>query len=460
MFRMKPTLQIESIDVDALRVGMFVHLDVGWMSHPFPLSSFRVASVAQIDTIRRLGIQRVRWSREQSDPDSWLADAPGREAALATEPAAPAVAVEAGGEPAAAAPALPHGASAMAAAAAAAEAAATAPSGREARSRRLAEQAEALRVCEQQYQEAAHACRAAIEATPAHPREAHRQVEQLTRALVDKMVGAGEVCVRVLSEGATERASMHAVNVGIVSLLMGRSLGLGQEELQDLGVGALLHDIGKLDVPLRLRWRDDTFAPHEVRVWEEHVTLGVAQARRMGLSAGATAIVEQHHEHADGSGFPAQRGADRMTTGARIVALVNAYDNLCNPRVANRALTPHEALSLLFAQGRARYDGSILSAFIRMMTVYPPGSVVQLTDDRYASVVSVNASRPLKPTVLIHDPHAARDATLAVDLETLAGTGIRRSLRPAQLPPPVLEWLQPATRVAWFFEPVVERELV
>ena len=86
-----------------------------------------------------------------------------------------------------------------------------------------------------------------------------------------------------------------------------------------------------------------------------------------------------------------------MSAAARIVALVNRYDNLCNPPSLAKALTPHEALSLLFAQARSQFDATMLNAFIRMMGVYPAGSVVQLTDDRYALVMSVNSTRPLKP---------------------------------------------------------------
>ena len=93
-------------------------------------------------------------------------------------------------------------------------------------------------------------------------------------------------------------------------------------------------------------------------------------------------MIAQHHEHADGSGFPLKLNTDRMTLAARIVALVDRYDNLCNPYFLAKAMTPHEALSLLFAQGKTQYDTTILSGFIKMMGVYPPGSTVQLTDDR------------------------------------------------------------------------------
>ena len=87
------------------------------------------------------------------------------------------------------------------------------------------------------------------------------------------------------------------------------------------------------------------------------------------------------------------------------------------------------------------------------MGVYPPGSVVQLTDDRYAIVVGVNSMRPLKPRVMVHDAKVPRDEALVLDLESSPGLGIRRSIRPQQLPPASLDYLAPRPRVAYFFEP-------
>ena len=107
----------------------------------------------------------------------------------------------------------------------------------------------------------------------------------------------------------------------------------------------------------------------------------------------------------------------------------------------------------MFAQGKHKFDATMLNAFIRMMGVYPPGSAVQLTDDRHALVVTVNSSRPLKPRVLVHDPGVPRDEALFLDLEAVPGVGIRRSLRDSQLPPASREYLAPAPRIAYFFEP-------
>jgi len=451
------------IDVQALRVGMFVHLDVGWMSHPFPLSSFRITTPAQVATIRSLGVPRVRWSPQDSD----LSLLDGGALTAAAKRPAKAAANDADG--------ASGGGTAVAAeadgAADAPQEAATEPgrlepaalspeeSARIARQIRLEVQHEAQKLCERQYGEASRACRQSLDLVPARPAEARAQVESLTRALVDKMVDAREICIRVLAEGVGDKASMHAMNVGIISLLMGRCFGFSAEEIQDLGVGAILHDIGKLELPVRLRHREDNFSPSELRVYQEHVETGLVQAKRMGLSAGATAVIAQHHEHADGSGFPVGLNSDRMTMAARIVALVNRYDNLCNPRLPARALTPHEALSLLFAQGRSKFDTSILGAFIKMMGVYPPGSTVQLTDDRYATVLAVNSSRPLKPSVLVHDPAVPREEALVLDLESAVGLGIRRSIKAQQLPPTAHDYLAPSPRIAYFFEPAVALEV-
>jgi putative nucleotidyltransferase with HDIG domain len=401
-----------TIDIDELRVGMFVHLDIGWMSHPFPLSSFRISDVDQIELIRDLGMKRLRWSPDRSDS--------------APAPAAPCVS-------------------------------ASAPETEEQAARRerreaLVAQRKALAQCERQYTEAGRIWRRASELVSQDPKAAREMAEGLSRTLVSKMLGKTQLCIRLLSVSAGEQATAHALNVGAISLLMGRLFGLAEAEMLDLGTGALLHDIGKLDLPDRVRHFDDGFAPAEAALYRDHVTHGVSRGRMMGLEPGALLVIAQHHEHADGSGFPQRLNVDRMTAAARIVSLVNRYDNLCNPHVPARALTPHEALSLMFAQGKHKFDTTMLNAFIRMMGVYPPGSAVQLTDDRHALVVSVNSSRPLKPKVLVHDPKVPVDEALLLDLETVPGLGIRRSLKPAQLPAAALEYLAPRQRIAYFFE--------
>ena len=140
---------------------------------------------------------------------------------------------------------------------------------------------------------------------------------------------------------------------------------------------------------------------------------------------------------------------------SQVLALVNQYDRMCNPAMGVTALTPHEALSVIFAQLKARFDSVVLGAFIRMMGVYPPGSIVQLVNDRYAIVASVNSSRPLRPKVIVHDPRVPKDEAPILDLETVPELGIRRSLKPAQLPRDALDYLSPRQRICYFFERAV-----
>jgi HD-GYP domain-containing protein (c-di-GMP phosphodiesterase class II) len=405
------------IAVEELRVGMYIHLDGGWLSHPFPLSSFRIATPDQIQTLRGLGLAKVRWLPDKSDPP------PG--AAQADQDAAQAAAAAADPEAQA----------------------------RQRHRELLQAQREAAQLCERQHAEAAKAWREASDAVLTQPREAGRTTQALTRAMLDKMLGSSEIGIRLVAGGG-DRAAGHALNTAIVSLLIGRSLGLEASELADLGNGALMHDVGKLELPDRVRQSDDGFTTAEVQAYRDHVAKGVALAQRMGLSAGAMTVLAQHHEHADGTGFPLRLSGERIGLASRVVALVNRYDNLCNPQSRSVALTPHEAVSVLFAQGRNRFDGTVLNAFIRMMGVYPAGSLVQLTDDRYAMVVGVNSSRPLKPRVLVHDTRTPRADALVLDLEHEADLGIRRSLTANKLPVPALQYLDPRPRVAYYFEPL------
>ena len=424
---MKYPANSQIIDSSALRVGMFVHLEGGWLAHPFPLSSFKLSSDAQIAAVQALSLS-VRWYPDKSDANANETASPLCPEDLPSEAEAASVGIE--------------------------------PSTLEspqARTRRLSRfvlssQRDSQAVCERQFNEATQACRALTELISGQPGQAREQAEKLTQSLSSKMLGADELCIRLLSENAGDKASAHAMNVTVISMLMGRSFGFSEADMQDLGVGAMLHDIGKLDLPERMRNREDHFSRSEASFYEEHVAHGVVQGKKMGLMPGALAIIAQHHEYADGSGFPAKLGTDRTTVGGRIVALVNRYDNLCNPKVMVRAVTPHEAVSLLFAQGKDKFDTAILSCFIKMMGVYPPGSTVQLTNDLYGLVVGVNASRPLKPRVLLHEPGVPRDEAVVVDLEQVSGLGIRRSIKPVALPPESMGYLSPKLRTTYFFE--------
>ncbi len=414
---MKPS-DTELIDIADLRIGLYVELDLGWMSHPFPTGSFKISSLKQIEVIRGLGLKQVRWVPAKSDPP--LDDSDDSRA-------------------------VPDGAAATR----------TLANERELRRQRAAlieAQQKSLRLCEQRFGAAQQLYRHVQEEVLEQPQAVRERCMAMVKQHMEEMSGDGESAIRLLSEGVGERAAMHPVNVTVMCLLLGKAMHLGNQELVDLGMAAFLHDVGKLQLPQRVRWFEDGFSIEEFKQYQEHVAKSVAIGNRMQLSEGALMAIAQHHEMMDGSGFPMKPPASELSLAARILALVNRYDNLCNPVRMVTALTPHEALSLLFAQHKVRFDNLVLSAFIRMMGVYPPGSVVQLIDGRYALVVSVNSVRPLKPRVIVHEPSVPKHEALILDLESQPHIGIRRSLKPASLPPEALDYLGPRQRIAYYFE--------
>lgn len=421
----------ELIDIHRLQIGMFIDLEVGWMSHPFPSGSFKISSDKQIEIIRGLGLQQVRYVPEKSDLTSGFPVA---------EVAAPAP--DKG----------PRGETELARSGDGAEALHLRKHG----SDLLGVQQRNLIVCERRFGEATRQYKQVVEQLNTRPSAAMEQSLRLVSSFVSEMLGQQESIIRLLSETMGDRAAMHPVNVTIVSLLLGKALGLPQSDMIDLGMGAFLHDIGKSQLPDRVRWLEENFSSVEYKLYQDHVGQGVVLARRMDLSAGAVQAIAQHHELIDGSGFPARLKGDSLSTAAKIVSLVNRYDNLCNPGRSAAAITPHEALSLIFAQLKMRFDGVTLSAFIRMMGVYPPGSIVQLVDGRFAIVVSVNSTRPLKPRVIVHEPGISTDEALILDLEQSPTIGIRRSLKPASLPPAALNFLSPRRRMAYFYESAID----
>lgn len=404
---------------------MFVYLDIGWMEHPFPVNSFSITNQDQIATIRSLGLERIRYSPEKSTPESQAEAIAAAAAAAGTAAPASPVLVEV-----------------------------ESPKAAEARKRRelLASQQASLMVCEKQFNNATLTYKQVIDSVHAQPQVSREHAENLIQSFLQEILTEDEAAIRLLSEKAGEKTSLHSINVTVISLLLGKAMQFGKAEMLELGVGALLHDIGKMELPDRLRWLDEQFSYAERQLYQGHVAHGVNMGRKMGLSGHAMLLIGQHHEHVDGSGYPSQIKAEKMSPLSKIVALVNRYDNLCNPGNPALAITPHEALSQIFTQFKAQFHAPMLTAFIRMMGIYPPGSVVQLTDERYAMVVSVNSSRPIKPRVVIHNPEVPRDDALVINLENEAQLGIHRSLKPIQLPKAAYDYLSPRKRLCYFFE--------
>ena len=235
----------------------------------------------------------------------------------------------------------------------------------------------------------------------------------------------------------------HAGNVCALSLLMGLKLrgylvtqrarltAKNAMKIVDLGVGAMLHDIGmlKLDPEVLDRWAHsgDESDPE----WREHAVLGYRMVReRVGPSAAS--VVLNHHQRYDGTGFPVrdeQGGAPRGRRGdeipvfSRIVAAADVYDRLRNPPDGAGSRPAVQALSMMFKNPWvARFDPMILKALVSIAPPYAPGTIVELSDGRTGVVTSWPAADPCRPTVQTMDaPTAQFDAeeveSATVDLQ-------------------------------------------
>ncbi|MGB0127941.1 MAG: HD domain-containing phosphohydrolase, partial [Rhodocyclaceae bacterium] len=161
-------------------------------------------------------------------------------------------------------------------------------------------------------------------------------------------------------------------------------------------------------------------------------------------------IISQHHEAIDGKGYPKGLSGKQLSPAVRIVGMVNRYDNLCNPPHRNDAATPAEALATLFKREQSHWDQNLLQHLVRLIGVYPPGSIVQLSNGNIGIVVSVDRSDLLRPSIMLYDPGTPRSEAIIVDLTASAGVKIDAVLRPEDLSPPVSRYLAPKRQLSYF----------
>lgn len=226
-----------------------------------------------------------------------------------------------------------------------------------------------------------------------------------------------------------ESSSYHAVNVAILALLVGTRLGLEREALMALGMGALLHDIGKVRVPRDLLNRATALGPADQEILDRHPIHGGNILRDLdGLGRAAAVCALEHHASSDGSGYPHLPAKPRPHLFSRIVAVADAYDTVTSARRGTqRKLRPDLAMRWIAVGLGSAYDPIIGKVFLRMMGAYPVGSLVQLEDQRLALVVRPSESRVERPVVqVIHDGRLAE----TIDLNTNAAARIAHGLDP------------------------------
>lgn len=199
-----------------------------------------------------------------------------------------------------------------------------------------------------------------------------------------------------------EMAESHSINVCILSLTFGRFLGLGKEHLRELGVAAMLHDIGETRIPLEILNKSAPLKPSERAIKEKHPEYGAEILRKMkGIPDSAVDVAYMHHERIDGSGYPRRLKGDQISYFAKLVAITNVYDTLTSPRRGEKRMSSTDALKYMYGYREMFFDGPLLERFIECLGIYPVGSVVELVTGEVGVVVSIPQDHRLLPRVML-----------------------------------------------------------
>lgn len=410
------------IDPSQLVEGLYVWLDVRWDEHPFLSNRLLVKNAKDVALIQSLDVVgRLYYHPEKSNatPPPYTPPAPTTEA--------------------------------LQAAAAADRAAATAEAKRldQAKKALQRQQKDAATRADRAWENAARQTKEALNTLGRSPKAAGELLANLSRETAASIAQGQEILLHLLGDKQDQGPQFHALNVLTLSMLLGKKVGLSEAELADLALGALAHDAGKSQVP-PLILKNPQRKKHEEDFFRQHVMFGVQLAAQSGaFSKGALAIIADHHEAVDGSGWP--RGRRDIGKATRILAVVNRYDNLCTPETQGTdALMPAEALAHMFRHEGKQFDPLVLTTLIKLLGVYPPGTVVQLNDGSLALVVAPGPDS-LHPQVLIYTPEIDKDQAPTLVLSPDNDLKIAEAIKPTALAPQVRAWLNPQQRLSYFF---------
>ena len=211
----------------------------------------------------------------------------------------------------------------------------------------------------------------------------------------------------------------HSLRVSILALAFGRHLDYPRDKLELLGLGALLHDIGKLKVPNEILDKPARLTDEEFVIMRQHVPLGVELLRATpDVPQAAVEVARCHHERFNGVGYINGLKGEEIGEFGLIGAIVDSYDAITSDRAYHGGLSPADALKILYDEKNTAFHAGFVEQFIQCVGIYPIGSIVELSDHSIGVVTTVNRGRRLKPQLaVILDPrHQPLPRPQALDL--------------------------------------------
>ena len=227
----------------------------------------------------------------------------------------------------------------------------------------------------------------------------------------------------------SEYTAEHCLNVCILAVAFGRHLGLSEEELQQLGLCGLLHDVGKMRVPPQVLNKPDRLTPKEMRMMMAHTIHG----RNLLLSAGniytgAIDVAYSHHERVDGTGYPRKLPGEGISLFSKIIAIVDAYDAMTADRCYQKARTSTDALKVIYQERGKQFDEQLALAFLETVGLYPPGSVVELVSGKIGIVIEASQKYRHLPcvSVILDAEHKRLDKPEMYNLSLIQTEGLSK----------------------------------
>jgi putative nucleotidyltransferase with HDIG domain len=194
----------------------------------------------------------------------------------------------------------------------------------------------------------------------------------------------------------------HSVNTATLMGIFAQAYGLPASEVEQCITGALLHDLGEAQINQELLEREGPLSPEEYKQIKEHVNIGLSLIQDLpDITPIAQAIVHQHHERMDGSGYPLGLKGEEISLHGRMFAIVDTYDAVTNKRCYKEAIPSSFGMRTLLELSKTHFDEALVHQFIKCMGVYPTGSLVKLNNGVLAVVIAQNITSPIKPLVKI-----------------------------------------------------------
>jgi HD-GYP domain-containing protein (c-di-GMP phosphodiesterase class II) len=416
------------IPMDQLCTGLYVRLEGAWMTRLFSKRSFLVKNQQDVDKIKKQGHKHVTivLSKCETLPPSMRAKKKPKKKKEETAPAASSQ--EAGDNPLA---------SAL----------------KEVKHRQQKwhqERKRQFQQCQKRYDKTYTSVAGVMRRVSGYSADAAVEAQGLVDDMAKVFLASPDVVINLMNtKSADESLKLHGLNVAVLSMLLGQKIGLSEENMSVLGMGALFHDIGK--ELLKKAALVNQQSKHNI--YQQHPSIGEHLANQIHtFNEAARSIILQHHEREDGQGFPKGLPGASINPLAKIVSIVDVYDNYCNDKDQAARLTPHQAMSRIYKM-RERFDPRLVKLFVKFMGVYPLGSLVQLSSDDIGMVVSVDSRRPLLPSVMLYSDSIPKDEAEVLDLgEEEGAVKVVKSLKPDDLPRQVYVYLNPAGMLGYAAE--------